>query len=88
MPRPAGTAIGPIVQGPGYYDFPYYECEVAVLIRDKKSGEPLYEARVHSDGTTSGVTSLLPAMFNAALLDFPRGAANNPHRVRVPTTSQ
>ena len=30
---------------------PYYEREVAVLIRDKKSGEPLYEARANSEGT-------------------------------------
>jgi hypothetical protein len=73
---------------PGYYDFPYYEREVAVLIRDKKSGEPLYEARVNSDGTTSGVTQLLPAMFSAALVDFPKGAESNPRRVRVPTTTQ
>ncbi|MCE9657443.1 MAG: DUF4136 domain-containing protein [Burkholderiales bacterium] len=82
--RHAGWGYG---WGPGYYDMPYYEREVAVLIRDKKSGEPLYEARVNSDGTTSGVTALLPAMFSAALIDFPKGAASNPHRVRVPTTT-
>ena len=72
--------------GPGY-DHPYYEREVAVLIRDKKSGEPLYEARANSDGTSSGVTALLPAMFAAALQDFPKGGATNPHRVRVATTT-
>ena len=72
--------------GPGY-DFPYYEREVAVLIRDKKSGEPLYEARANSDGTNSGVTALLPAMFSAALQDFPSGGASNPRRVRVATTT-
>ena len=71
--------------GPGY-DLPYYEREVAVLIRDKKSGEPLYEARANSDGATAGVTTLLPAMFSAALKDFPAGAPTNPHRVRVATT--
>ena len=69
--------------GPGYYDFPYYEREVAVLIRDKKSGEPLYEARAQSEGTASGDPSLLPAMFSAALTDFPKGAEANPHRVSV-----
>jgi len=69
--------------GYGYSAFPYYEREVAVLIRDKKSGEPLYESRAHSDGTQSATLSLLPAMFSAALQDFPRGAAENPHRVRI-----
>jgi hypothetical protein len=71
--------------GPGY-DFPYYEREVAVLIRDKRSGEALYEARASSDGTSAAVTTLLPAMFGAALQDFPNGSAVNPHRVRVATT--
>ena len=73
--------------GPGYYDMPYYEREVAVLIRDKKSGEPLYEARANSDGTSLAVATLLPAMFSAALKDFPNGGVTNPHRVRVATTA-
>lgn len=68
--------------GPGY-DFPSYEREVAVLIRDKRSGEPLYESRATSEGNTSGLGSVLPAMFQAALTDFPAGAATNPHRVVV-----
>jgi hypothetical protein len=72
---------------PGYYDFPYYEREVAVLIRDKKSGEPLYEARANSEGSTSGAISLLPAMFSAALQGFPTGGPANPRRVRVDTTT-
>ena len=73
--------------GPGYYDMPYYEREVAILIRDKKSGEPLYEARANSDGTSLAVATLLPAMFSAALKDFPNGGVANPHRVRVATTN-
>jgi hypothetical protein len=73
--------------GPGYYYDPYYEREVAVLIRDKKSGEPLYEARANSEGLTSGAISLLPAMFSAALQGFPSGGPANPRRVRVDTTT-
>ena len=74
--------------GPGYYDyFPYYEREVAVLIRDKKSGEPLYEARANSEGSTSGAISLLPAMFTAALQGFQTGGPANPRRVKVDTTT-
>ena len=68
---------------PGYQGVPYYEREVAVLIRDKKSGEPLYEARANSEGTSAGADHLLPAMFTAALQDFPTGGPSNPRRVRV-----
>ena len=64
-------------------DTPSYEREVAVLIRDKRSGEPLYEARAESEGTTTGVATVLPLMFVAAMRDFPAGSASNPHRVTV-----
>ena len=82
--------------GPGWrrgywgsgYDSPYYAREVAVLIRDKRSGEPLYEARAESEGTTTGVYSVLPAMFAAALKDFPGGAASNPHQVTIEAPQQ
>lgn len=73
--------------GPGYdfpgYDFPYYEREVAVLIRDKLSGAPLYESRATSEGNTAGLGTVLAAMFQAALKDFPVGSPTNPHRVVV-----
>lgn len=70
----------------GYWDsgFPsaYYEHEAAVLIRDKRSGEPLYEARAESEGVTAGQT-VLPALFVAAMKDFPAGSPTNPHRITV-----
>jgi hypothetical protein len=77
--------------GPGYrrgfwdpsLDFPNYDREVAVLVRDKRSGEPLYEARAESQGPTTGVSTVLPALFVAAMRDFPAGSASNPHRVTV-----
>jgi hypothetical protein len=70
----------------GYWDYysPYYDREAAVLIRDKRSGEPLYEARAQNEGSTTGVTTVLPAMFVAALKDFPNGGAANPHRITIP----
>ncbi|MDQ2927153.1 MAG: DUF4136 domain-containing protein [Caldimonas sp.] len=71
--------------GPGY-ELPYYEREVALLIRDKRSGDALYEARAHSDGNSAVVTDLLPAMFTATLADFPNGSTTHPHRVRVAPT--
>ncbi len=73
----------------GYWDYPfdssYYEREVAVLIRDKRSGDPLYESRAESQGPTTGVTTVLPALFVAAMKDFPAGSTTNPHRVTVET---
>jgi len=65
------------------WDYPTtYEREVALLIRDRTSGEPLYEARASSDGFSPMTESALPAMFEAALQDFPSGGVN-PRRVTV-----
>jgi hypothetical protein len=63
-----------------FYDTPTYEREVAMLIRDRKSGQPLYEARVTNDGFSSSINTLLSAMFEAAMKDFPHGGVT-PHRV-------
>lgn len=65
--------------GPGFgasFYTPTYEREVAVLIRDRASGQPLYEARASNDGASPSIDSLLPAMFAAALKDFPNGGVN------------
>ncbi len=65
--------------GPGFgasFTAPTYEREVAVLIRDRKSGQPLYEARASNDGGSPSIDSLLPAMYEAALKDFPNGGVN------------
>jgi hypothetical protein len=62
-----------------------YEREVAVLIRDRKSGQPLYETRASSDGSSPGMKSLLPAMFEAAMKDFPAGSVT-PRRVTTEIT--
>ena len=63
-------------------DFPRYDREVAILIRDAASGKPLYEARATYEGTTSGGAGLTEALFGAALIDFPRTGIN-PRRVAV-----
>lgn len=65
------------------YDNPRYEREVAVLIRDRASGAPLYESRAVNDGLSSGDPELLSAMFEAALKDFPTPAVS-PRRVTIP----
>jgi hypothetical protein len=57
--------------------------EVAVLIRDRASGKPLYEARASNEGNTASAGSgTLSAMFQAALMDFPR-LGINPRQVVV-----
>jgi hypothetical protein len=48
-----------------------YERSVALLLRDRASGAPLYEAHAQTDGTTAGDNALLAAMFEAAMKDFP-----------------
>jgi hypothetical protein len=64
------------------YESPRYDREVAVLLRDRVSGAPLYEAHASSDGSFSADSGLLTAMFQAALSDFPKGGPN-PRRVTV-----
>ena len=59
-----------------------YDRDVALLIRDRASGTPIYEARASNDGSTAGDAALLGAMFEAALKDFPTPALN-PRRVSV-----
>lgn len=66
--------------GPWFYDSPTYEREVAILIRDRKTGQPLYEARVTNDGYSASINSLLGAMFEAGMKDFP-SSGPNPRRV-------
>jgi len=66
---------------------PTYEREVALLIRDRKSGTPLFEARATNDGGSPAMRSLLPAMYEAALKDFPNGGVN-PRRVTTEIVRQ
>ncbi|MFN7664753.1 MAG: DUF4136 domain-containing protein [Inhella sp.] len=62
---------------------PRYDREVALLLRDRASGQALYEARASNDGATMGSEALVGALFQAAMSDFPR-ADPKPHWVRVP----
>ena len=64
----------------GRYD--RYERQVALLIRDRTSGKPLFEARASSDGVSRGDSAVFGAMFEAAMIDFPKLGVN-PRRVVV-----
>lgn len=79
-PSPWISPIHSSWYGPGYS--PRYEREVALLIRDRSSGKPLFEARASNDGGSYGDPQLTGAMFQAALMDFPR-LGINPRRVSV-----
>lgn len=59
-----------------------YDREVVLVLRDRKSGEALYEARASTNGPTVGDLKLLGAMFEAALKDFPRTVSES-HSVSV-----
>jgi hypothetical protein len=58
------------------------EHQVAVLMRDRASGKPLFEARAVSESSGYADAALMTAMFEAALMDFPRLGVN-PRRVDV-----
>ncbi len=59
-----------------------YDREVAVLIRDRASGKPLFEARATNEGMRRGDPVIQAALFQAALADFPK-LGINPRRVTV-----
>ncbi len=64
-------------------DFERFDREVAVLLRDRASGKPLFEARAVNEGNLDVAdATTLTAMFSAALMDFPR-LGINPRRVTV-----
>ncbi len=64
-------------------DSPRYEREVALLLRDRASGKPLYEARASTEGYQRGGTAALKPLFEAAMKDFP-AIGPNPRSVTVP----
>ncbi len=81
-----GTGFG-FGYGYGYGGSMNFEREVALLIRDNKTGQLLYEARASNNGNSASIDYLLPAMFEAAMNGFP-GAGPNPRHVAVPITRQ
>jgi len=73
--------------GWGYPSSPSFEREVALLIRDRKNGQLLYEARASNAGPSASIDYLLPAMFEAAMKDFP-GGGPNPRQVTTQISKQ
>ena len=88
-----GWYRGRVYYGPTYWSLradwstsTRYERSVAILLRDRASSTPLYEAHARTEGFTQGDRALIGAMFEAALKDFPATGATNPRNVTVPLT--
>ncbi len=64
------------------FDFPRYQTQIGMLLRDRASGKPLYETRAVTESNVRADTATLGALFEAALMDFPR-LGMNPRRVVV-----
>lgn len=79
-----GPWIGPRWGGSVMFEPRRYDREVALLIRDRASGKPLFEARASHESTSSSMgQATLTALFEGTLMDFPRLGVN-PRRVTVP----
>lgn len=83
-----GTGWGGIGWGGSIrLDSPRFEREVALLIRDRATGKPLFEARASSEGYQRQADALLQPLYAAALADFPRTGLPA-HQVTVPLLAQ
>ncbi|MFG6465329.1 DUF4136 domain-containing protein [Roseateles sp. BYS87W] len=59
-----------------------YDRAVALLMRDRATGEALFETHASNEGFTAGGDSLLTPLFDAALAEFPQVNPKS-HRVTV-----
>lgn len=57
--------------GFGLSDMPYYWRQVSLVMRKVSSAQVVYETHAAHDGPWSDSEEVLPAMFDAALQDFP-----------------
>ncbi len=64
-------ANSPLRPGFGWGDSPYYWRQVSLIIRQLSNGQVVYETHAAHDGRWSDSEAVLPALFDAALKDFP-----------------
>jgi hypothetical protein len=74
--RGYGTGFGPGWGFGSFYESSSFDREVALLIRDRKTGQLLYETRATNAGPSPSIDALLPAMFEAAMKGFPSSEQN------------
>lgn len=77
-----GWGPGPVV----YSRIDRIERRVALLLRDRATGQPLFEARASSEGLSGSNPTVRDALFRAALDGFPV-VTEKPRQVRVALTS-
>lgn len=82
---PVVTRHGVVYQYPAPFlvmEMPWYRREVSLLIRRLADGLLVYETRANSDGYWADDAAVVPAMFEAALRDFPNPPPG-PRRVSI-----
>lgn len=78
-----GLAAGrPLMPGFGWGESPYYWREVSLVIRHLASGQVVYETQGAHDGRWSDSGAVLPAMLDAALMNFPN-PPRGPRRIEL-----
>jgi hypothetical protein len=82
-----GPWRGPAWNSSVWLSTPRYDREVALLLRDRASGQPLFEARASSEGYQASLGTVLRPLFAAALADFPT-PGTNPRRITVPLQTE
>lgn len=75
---PHGGLWGPFPR----MESPWYQREVAVIVRDIAGNRVVYESRASNDGPWLESNTVLTAMFDAALQGFPNAPAG-PRRVNI-----
>jgi len=82
---PIMTRHGVVYQYPGPFfapDMPWYRREVSLLMRRLSDSQLVFETHANSDSYWSDDAAVIPAMFEAALRDFPNPAPG-PRRVNI-----
>lgn len=72
--RSGNVQIGgynPFMPGFGLGERPYYWRQVSLVMRNLSTNQVVYETRAAHDGRWADSEAVLPAMFDAALRDFP-----------------
>ncbi|MGP1516448.1 MAG: DUF4136 domain-containing protein [Ottowia sp.] len=80
-----GLGSGGFYGGAWMWDssYRYYNSRVSLVMRDAQNGQVLYETRAQHEGARSHSDTVLQALFDAALQDFPHPPAGR-RRVVIP----
>lgn len=85
VPYPFVTRYGTVLHYPALmlrFDFPYYRREISLLVRRLSDGKLVFESHASHAGSWADDELVLPAMFEAALRDFPN-PPRGPRRINI-----